>query len=102
VPAEGRHAGRLLLVQNDEVEDGAYIVEKWVQGDVASLGGISLVRGFKERNDPSAGLVLNVRPGDRYEVPTFVYVEHPGQADELKQANVAFHLNPADASSRQS
>lgn len=92
LPAEGRRSGRLLLVQNDGVEDGAYIVEKWVQADVVSLGGISLVRGFKDRSDPSQGMVLNVRPGDRYEVATFVYVEHPGQTNQLKQANVAFRL----------
>jgi hypothetical protein len=50
------------------------------------------VRGFKDRDDPSQGVVLNVRAGDRYAVPTFVYVEHPGQANEQRQANVAFRL----------
>jgi hypothetical protein len=100
VPAEGRRGGRLLLVQNDGVQDAAYMVEKWPQADVASLGGISLVRGFKDRDDPSQGVVLNVRAGDRYAVPTFVYVEHPGQTNELKQANVAFRLHKAGATDR--
>jgi hypothetical protein len=92
LPVASRRAGRLLMVTNDAVQDAAYMVDRWVGASVASLGGISLVRGLKDRNDPAQGLVYNVRPGDRYEVPTFVYLEHPGAANELRQANVAFRL----------
>lgn len=92
LPVAARRPNRLLLVANDGVEDAAYTVTRWPRPDVASLGGISLIRGFKDRKAPEQGIGANVRPGDRVTVPTFVYIEHPGAANELRQANVVFQL----------
>lgn len=101
LPDEARHPDRLLLVTNDGVQDAAYTVTRWPAPDVASLGGISLVRGFKERSEcvgappPAQGVVTNVQPGDRYEVPTFVYVVNPGTAGETRLSNTPARVEVA-------
>jgi hypothetical protein len=92
LPREARRPGRVLIVTNDGEQDAAYTVTRWPRADTASLGAISLVRGFRDPAAPAQGVVLNVQPGDRCILPTFVYLENPGAPNELRQANVAFSL----------
>lgn len=95
LPSPARRPDRLLLVANDGVQDAAYTVTRWPQPNLASLGAISLVRGFKDKTDPAQGFILNVNPGDAYTVSTFVSVEDPGSAVGRQQANVPFSLTLA-------
>jgi hypothetical protein len=92
LPEEARRPDRLLLVANDGAQDGAYVVPRWPEPAVASVGENSLIRGYRDRSDPAKGVATNVRAGDRYEVPTFVYVEHPGSGQELRIANTVARL----------
>ncbi|HLV81917.1 MAG TPA: hypothetical protein VKT32_16635, partial [Chthonomonadaceae bacterium] len=100
VPPPARRPGRVLLVANDGVQDAAYIVGGWPQASLASLGAVSLARGFKDKADPAQGYLLNVNPGDPYVLPTFVSVENPGSSVGRQQANVPFRLNGLKVTSR--
>lgn len=102
LPKGANCKGRVILVANDAVQDAAYIIEGQPEPQAISLGSISLVRGFRDRSDHSKGTVTNVRPGERYEIPTFAYVEHPGSEKEVRlaNANVQVRSHPQAAPAR--
>jgi hypothetical protein len=88
--------GRVILIANDGIQDAGYMIESQPEPQTISLGSISLVRGFRDRNDHSKGVITNVRPGERYEIPTFAYVENLGSEKEtrLTNANMQLRVHP--------
>jgi len=74
----GQHAGRTIFIANDGVQDAAYTLAAPPQGRLLSLGGITLVRGFVDPNEPAKGLRMNVEPGQSWRVPTMVSLDRTG------------------------
>jgi hypothetical protein len=67
--------GRLALFENDKAQDAAYTIRRVTKsGDryEISTGDSTLIRGYANSQDFSAGYVLNVRPGDAVRIPLSV------------------------------
>lgn len=68
-------AGRLAVFENDRAQDAAYTIrriEKKGANFEISTGDITLIRGYANPEDFSAGFVLNVREGDPLRIPLSV------------------------------
>jgi len=65
--------GRIIIVDNDGVQNGAYLINdaEKVSEDVVRLdiGTVSLVRGHKDETDVEAGYVYNISEGQSYVIP---------------------------------
>ena len=67
--------GRLVVFENDREQDAAYIIrriEKKGANFEISTGDSTLIRGYANPEDFSAGCVLNVREGDTLRIPLSV------------------------------
>ena len=61
-----------MIFENDKVQDAAYTIRRIAKQGTAceiSTGDSTLVRGYVNRNDFSAGFTYNVRPGDSLRIP---------------------------------
>ena len=65
--------GRIIIVDNDGVQNGAYLINdaEKVSEDVVRLdiGTVSLVRGHKDATDVEAGYIYNISEGQSYVIP---------------------------------
>ena len=68
LPDDAVLVGRAIHFQNDVPWDTTYDIHAVVDGAI-STGDLTLIRGFKDRSDFSAGHTFLVNPGDRYSVP---------------------------------
>ncbi len=76
--AETGLVGRLAIVANDAAQDAAYTIRELSprpEGWKIGLGDSTLVRGFKNPQDFSAGYTYNVRVEDALRIPLSAYQE---------------------------
>jgi hypothetical protein len=77
-PADQSLVGRIAIFENDKAQDAAYTIRAIVKvGDnyQISTGDSTIVRGYANPKDFSAGYVYNVRPGDPVRIPLSAYRE---------------------------
>lgn len=71
-------AGRTIVFANDGKQDAAYTivrVEPKGNSAIISVGSFTLIRGFVDPADYLKGYTYNLAKGDRFSIPTSVYVE---------------------------
>ena len=68
LPDDADLVGRTIHFKNDVPWDTTYDIHAVADG-VVSTGDLTLIRGFKDRSDFSAGHTYLVNPGDKYIVP---------------------------------
>jgi len=69
LPKDAGLVGRTIHFTNDLPMDTSYKIRA-ITADGISTGDITIVRGFKDRTDFTAGYTYLVNPGDEYSVPT--------------------------------
>ncbi len=85
LPTDGTLVGEQIIIENDDVRNACYTIER-VERDgeltMLSLGDVSFVRDFVDRNDYSKGYVYNFEEGAGFTIPHHVAVS-------LRSANMA-------------
>jgi len=74
LPQDAGLVGRTIHFTNDLPMDTSYKIRA-VTADGVSTGDITIVRGFKNRTDFTAGYTYLVNPGDEYMVPMITGME---------------------------
>ncbi len=67
-------AGKVIVVDNDMVKNGAYYIESaktLENGDIKlDIGTVTAIRKYKDANDFDAGFVYNINPGQNFKIAT--------------------------------
>ncbi|MBE6912665.1 MAG: hypothetical protein E7473_09085 [Ruminococcaceae bacterium] len=65
-------AGKMIVVDNDMVKNGAYFVEsaeKLSDGNIRlDIGTVTAIRRYKDANDFDAGFIYNINPGQSFKI----------------------------------
>ena len=87
LPTDGTLVGEQIIIDNDDVRNACYTIEGVERdGDLTmlSVGKVSFVRDFVDRNDYSLGYVFNFEEGATFSIPHHVTLSlRPGNTAEI-------------------
>ena len=85
----GTLSGKMIVVDNDMVKNGAYYIESAEElenGDIKlDIGTVSTIRKYKDANDFDAGFVYNINPGQSFKIATSFVEDSAPEFDEVSE-----------------
>ncbi len=99
LPTDGTLTGQSIIIENDDVRNACYTIERAErEGELTmlSLGRVSFVRDFVDRNDYSRGYIYNFEEGAAFTIPHHVFVQRRADhvADVTTTAPVGVTVEP--------